>query len=241
MPEDRQGRADRVDAENDGGREPAAVERQHAAPHPGRCEGAEPDQAPERALRRGAAAGVAHIGDHEGHVGDVAGAEQEVAGEIDQHRPDREGGGRRIGDAGGRADRRQQQRNGHGGREQCHRPPHDPPRSRPERLQHERRDQPGCQDADSGTGVEQAEQEVGPLGAAIARWSPPGRRRRRIRPRRQDRPIAGQSSRRQNCRRRRTAPARPRRPAFPSAPKRPAQSAGSGARPAARRPDSRPR
>ena len=68
----------------------AAVERQHAAPHPRRHEGAEADQAPERALRRSTAAGVADIGDHEGHVGDVAGAEQEIAGEIDQHRPDRE-------------------------------------------------------------------------------------------------------------------------------------------------------
>ena len=138
------------------------------------------DQAPERALRRRAAAGVADIGDHEGHVGDVAGAEQKIAGEIDQHRPDaRIVAGAAVGDAGRRIDRRQQQRNRHGDREQRHRPPDDPPRSRPESLQHERRDQAGRQDAEPGPGVKQAEQEVRPRRAAIARWSPPARRRRR--------------------------------------------------------------
>ncbi|GCC47848.1 hypothetical protein chiPu_0032178, partial [Chiloscyllium punctatum] len=113
MPEDRQAGAERIDAEDDRGGEPAAVERQHAPPDPGRDEGADADQAPERALCHRAAATVADIGDHERHVGDVAGAEQEVGGEVDQDRRDRELGPHEA--AGGRVgvERRKPQRHGH--------------------------------------------------------------------------------------------------------------------------------
>src|ERR1700688_5015283 len=90
MSEQRERRADRERDENDRGRDTAAVEREHTPPRPWRHERAHADQAPERALCRGATAGVADIGDHEGHVGDVAGAKQEIAGEIDQDRPERE-------------------------------------------------------------------------------------------------------------------------------------------------------
>ena len=91
--------------------------------------------------------------------------------------------------------------------EQRHRPPDDPPRARPEALQHERRDQSGRQDADPGAGIEQAEQEVRPLGPRLR-----DRRRQRaaadeIRPPRRGPPAAAQSSGRRNCPRWRTAPA----------------------------------
>ena len=65
------------------------------------------------------------------------------------------------------AERRQQQRDDHDGREQRHRPPHDPPRARAERLQHERRDQAGRQDADAGPGIKQAQEKIGPLGPRL--------------------------------------------------------------------------
>ena len=115
-----------------------------------------------------AAAGVAHIGDHEGHVGDVAGAEQEVAGEIDQHRPDREFARRRLrrgrrsasigASSSGRVMATESSVIAH------HTIHHDPG---PNALQHERRDQAGQQDAEPGTGIEQAEQEVRPLGPRL--------------------------------------------------------------------------
>jgi hypothetical protein len=55
----------------------AAVARRHPAPHHGVTNALKPIQAPEHALCRGAAAGIAHIGNHEGHgIGDVPGAEQ---------------------------------------------------------------------------------------------------------------------------------------------------------------------
>ena len=137
------------------------------SPQPRRDEGAQADQAPERALRGSTAAGVTHIGDHEGHVGDVSGAEQEIAGEIDQHRPDRELDRRGVGNPGAAVERRHQQRNDHDRGEQRHRPPDHPPRSRPERLQHKRRDQAGRHDAEPGSGVKQAQQEVRPLGPRL--------------------------------------------------------------------------
>src|SRR5207302_6870197 len=90
MSEDRQRGADRVDAEDDGGREAPTIEREHGPPYPWRRERADADQAPEDTLRCGSTAAVADIGDHEGHIGDVAGAKQEIAHEIDQHRPDGE-------------------------------------------------------------------------------------------------------------------------------------------------------
>ena len=73
-------------------------------------------------------------------------------------------------------------------REQRHRPPHDPPRARAERLQHERRDQAGGQDAEPGPGVEQAEQEIRP-------------RRLRLRDRRRQRAAGDESERRADARR----------------------------------------
>jgi hypothetical protein len=59
-------------------------------------------------LRRGATAGIAHIGDHEGHVGDVARAEQEVTGQIDQHGSDGEFDRCGVGNVTTGAKRRQQ-------------------------------------------------------------------------------------------------------------------------------------
>ena len=241
MAEDRQGRAERIDAEDDGHGQPAAVERQDAPPNPWRHERADADQAPEQALCRGAATAVTRIGDHEGHVGDVAGAEQEIGDEVDRDRTDGKARSCGLTGHGIGAERRQQQGQDHEGREQRHRPPHDRPRARPERLQHERRDQTGKEDADAWSGVKQARGENWRARAAIARSWPRAPRRLRI-PRHWQNPRAAvRSSARRSSTRSRTARATPRRPAFPSGHWRRAQSAGSCARRPARPPDSRPR
>ncbi|MHC2820216.1 hypothetical protein ACVMBY_003776 [Bradyrhizobium huanghuaihaiense] len=61
----------------------------------------------------------------------------------------------------------QEQRDRHGDGQQRQRPPHQPPRARSEILQRERGDQPRGENADAGPGVEQAEQEIGPLRARL--------------------------------------------------------------------------
>jgi hypothetical protein len=87
---DRDERADRGDADHQC-RDPAAAPARHqAAPHPELRNGADADAGPERALRQRPAAGIAYERDHEGHVGDVACAEQEVTGEIKQDWHDRD-------------------------------------------------------------------------------------------------------------------------------------------------------
>jgi hypothetical protein len=64
-------------------------------------------------------------------------------------------------------ERREQDRDRHDDREECHRPPDDPPRARPKSLQDKRRYQPRRQNTDARSGIEQAEQKIRPLGTRL--------------------------------------------------------------------------
>ena len=124
-------------------------------------------QAPERALCDGSAAGIAHIGDHEGHVGDVAGAEQEIADQVDQHRFYGEFRGSRIGNSRAGPDWRQQQRQRQDHRQQRHRPPHDPPRPGPNACSVNGAIRPDARIPRPGQGIKQAEQKIRALGLRL--------------------------------------------------------------------------
>jgi len=102
------------------------------------------------------AAAIGDIGDHEGQVGDVARAEQEIARKIDQDRRNRKMRGTSFCRSGLAIEPGKQYRDDHHGAKQCRRPPQDPARARPVRPQHKGRNKTGGDDSEPGRGLVEA-------------------------------------------------------------------------------------